>query len=256
PPGAPGAPAPGGPGGGGAPPAGGGDAALDGNAIRLLNLQSGQIIGPLAGHQDRVRTMSISADGKWVLSSGADEVVILWDVAQGKAKKASPKQPTHVFDAALAPDAKRGALLSAAVFVKFNPETFDPMSPHRYFTAKLAGQAGAQQTDALRTVALTVDGKAVIGGLGGKPFTLDMPEKSKAATPKPLAGHEEAVLCAVVDSSGRAATGGGGTLKAGAMQSGRDNTVRLWELTNNTMMWKGDGHTDSVLCLAFSSDSS
>jgi WD40 repeat protein len=248
----PGAPAP-----GGAPPAGpgGGDAAtLEGNAVQLLNLQRGEIIGSLAGHRDRVQMICLSADGATALTSGADEVVIVWDVAQGKPKQATPKQATRVLGLALSPDAKRGLLLTTAALLKFNPDTLKPMPPHQYFTAKLAGVTGAKETDVLRTVALSADGKALVGGLDGKLLMLDMPDKSKVSTPKPLIGHDEAVLCAVFDAAGRAATGGGGSLKAGAIQAGRDNTVRLWDLTDQKMLWKAEGHTDSVLCLAFSTD--
>jgi WD40 repeat protein len=51
------------------------------NQTRLFGVSFRQI---LAGHVGAVNALAYSADGKWILSAGADKTLRLWDVASGK----------------------------------------------------------------------------------------------------------------------------------------------------------------------------
>src|SRR5207244_3587176 len=51
-----------------------------------------------------------------------------------------------------------------------------------------------------------------------------------------------------------AASAGGGVLQVGKLQPGKDNAVRLWNVSSTSLEWTGEGHANSVVCLAFSSD--
>jgi len=48
--------------------------------VRLWDLETGRLIGPLARHSDRVEAVAVSPDGRFVLSGGDDEVIILADL--------------------------------------------------------------------------------------------------------------------------------------------------------------------------------
>jgi WD40 repeat protein len=56
----------------------GGD--IGGGIIRLYDFKSGTIKGVLTGHKRGVRGLAFSHDGRLLLSGGADNVAILWDV--------------------------------------------------------------------------------------------------------------------------------------------------------------------------------
>lgn len=233
---------------------GGSEPGGDHYAIQVFSIERNEVIGSLAGHRDRIKRVVISQDGKSALSTGADEVLILWDLAQGKSKHQSPKQATSVLDIAMAPDARRGLMLLSGGILKLNLDTFSAIgSP--ILTARLLG--GNSPPDALRVVAYSSEGRGLVGGLNGKLFLMEPPERGKPSTLKPLIGHEEAILAAAFDSTGQhAATAGGGVLTAGTLQPGRDHAVRLWDVLDHSIRWRANGHAAPVVCLAFSPDGS
>ncbi|HEX3053493.1 MAG TPA: protein kinase [Aggregatilineaceae bacterium] len=59
-------------------------AATGGNALILWDLDSGQIVHTLTGHNGVVTGVSFSPDGRTLLSCGLDGQVLLWDVATGQ----------------------------------------------------------------------------------------------------------------------------------------------------------------------------
>lgn len=238
------------------PPPGqpGHEPAGDRNAIQVYSLERGEIIGNLTGHRDRVMGIALSKDGKVAVSHAADEVVILWDLVQGKPKHQSTKQASDVLDVAISPDARRGLMLLAGGVVKLNLDTFAPIG-QPILTARLVG--AQLPADALRVAAYSADGKGLIGGVNGKLFLLEPPDRGRPSAPKPLTGHEEAILAAAFDPSGLvAATAGGGVLTAGTLQPGRDHRIRLWDVPDHSIRWQADGHDAPVVCLAFSPDGS
>jgi WD40 repeat protein len=118
-----------------------------------------------------------------------------------------------------------------------------------------SGLMGSKADDAARVTAISPDRKSwLLGGVGGKLALLDViaTEKSKA---KHLTGHSEVILSAAFSPDGNtAATAGGGVMQLGKMQPGKDNAVRMWSMSGQTLEWTGEGHAASVVCLAFSSD--
>ena len=226
------------------------------NAIQVWNLERGTVLNPLAGHTNKVIGLALSADGKTGLSVSADETVATWDLILGKRKHLLPKQGLRVLSAAMSADGKRGMLVYPATdkshgfAVRVNLDNFQTIPPTPINTTVLLG---SKVEDAVRATAISPDRKvALIGGVNGKLFLIDM---IKADKPKPLVGHSEAILCAAVSPAGGfAATAGGGVLQVGTLQPGKDNAVRLWNTGAATLEWSGEGHTASVVCLAFSAD--
>ncbi|MFL5340261.1 MAG: WD40 repeat domain-containing serine/threonine protein kinase [Gemmataceae bacterium] len=238
------------------------DKTLENNAIQVWNLEKGEAISSLSGHRDRVTSVSISADGRVALSVGADDTAATWDLAQGKLKKQTPKQAQHLLLAAMSADGKSGLLAFAgavvqnqqipAIIAKINLGTLEGFGTP--LKSGVGSMLNSKDPEAVRALALSPDHKfGLIGGVNGKLVYIDLAKAE--SKPKHFAGHSEAVLCAVFSPiENFAATGGGGTLLAGKLQQGKDNAVRLWNLTSGTTDWSAEGHANSVVCLEFSPD--
>lgn len=65
-------------------------AAGDDHVIRLIDAESGRILGNFSGHTDWIQTVVFSADSKQLYSSGNDGRVLRWDYGQ-------PALPTELF---------------------------------------------------------------------------------------------------------------------------------------------------------------
>jgi WD40 repeat protein len=152
-----------------------------------------------------------------------------------------------LLDAAISEDGKRALVAYAGVVFRVGVADFKPVG--QVLTAPLMS---SKLEDAVRTVAVSADKKGMIGGVDGKLFLLDLTGKTK---PKPLKDHSEIVLATAFSPSEHvAASGGGGVLQVGMVQPGNDNAVRLWDIANASLIWKAEGHSRSVVCLAFSAD--
>ncbi len=75
--------------------------------VYLFNLENGEVIGVLRGHQDTVNGLEFSRDGKWLASSSGPEIRI-WNASTWETKPVLIfESPDIVFDIAFAADAKK-----------------------------------------------------------------------------------------------------------------------------------------------------
>lgn len=239
-------PKPGEPGSGGNQPKPGDPPKLDPKNLRAINLQTGELIRPLAGQNARAAALHTIADGKIVAAVGADGRLAFWDLASGKLQIQT--DPLKVLAFAAAPDAKRFVVVVPGGILRFNEKL--ALAGPAITMASVVGKGAAE--DALNVVAVNADKKAVVGGVDGKLFLLDLDGKHKA---KPLAGPTEAVLCATFAPKGTlAATGGGGAMKVGTLQPGQEHAVYLWDVAAATAKWHTPSIDQPVAAIAFSAD--
>lgn len=66
----------------------------DDNIIRGWNYETRQLAFTLDGHLSKVTSLSFSEDGKFLVSSGRDKVLILWDLMSGKQVRVVPTYET------------------------------------------------------------------------------------------------------------------------------------------------------------------
>ena len=74
-------------------------------SIRLWDLVSGGESKRLAGHDDYVRSLALSGNGRYLLSGGDDRLVKLWDTATGAELKTLKGHDLIVTSLAFSPDA-------------------------------------------------------------------------------------------------------------------------------------------------------
>jgi WD40 repeat protein len=74
------------------------------NMIQLFDLQTGEIVRTLSGHNAAVEVAVFSHDGKYIISGGQDDVLRLWEVASGKEVRRFTGHTGTVMSLAFTPD--------------------------------------------------------------------------------------------------------------------------------------------------------
>ena len=193
--------------------------------MRLWDKEGNQI-GQLRGHEDRVRSVAISPDGKTIASGGWDKTVRLWNL-EGK---------------------QIGQLLGHqrdVISVAFSPDSKTIVSGGEDGTVRLWNLEGNQIGQLLghdgwiASVAISPDGKAIVsGGEDGTVLLWDI-EGNQIGQ---LLGHEGNVNSVAFSPDGK-------TIISGSS----DGTIRLWNEEGN-QIGQLQGHEGDVWSVAISPD--
>jgi WD40 repeat protein len=160
----------------------------------------------LTGHTDeRVFSVSVSGDGKRVLTASADGTLRLWDADTGKRLRVFRGHTCHVNGGALSPDGKRVLSGSHDDTVRlWDADTGKEL-------LKMTGHDSL-----VMSVAFGPDGKALSGDFDGKILLWDLGTGKKVGE---LVGHTQTVASiAYSDRAKLAAT------------ASSDSSIRLWDL--------------------------
>ncbi|MGB7381520.1 MAG: AAA family ATPase, partial [Rivularia sp. (in: cyanobacteria)] len=87
-------------------------ATIDGNIIRLWDVESGKQLHLLKGHQDGVSQVVFSPDGKQLATASSDKTARLWDVESGKQLHLLKGHQRQVNNVVFSPDGKQLATAS------------------------------------------------------------------------------------------------------------------------------------------------
>ena len=175
-----------------------------------------------------VWTVSISADGKRLLTSSTDKTLRLWDTDTGKELRVFTGHTERIIGAALSPDGLRVLSGSGDKTVRLWDATTGKE------LRKMTGHASE-----VGSVAFGPDGKAISGGADRTMQLWDLHTGKNAGV---FTGHTSVVNCvAYSDQAKRAAT------------CSDDQSICVWDLETGKQVRKipgQSGHNNNVLCFS------
>ena len=188
---------------------------------------AGREVLRLSGHNDAVRCLALSADGKRLLTGSVDRTVRLWDLPRACEIQRFGLHRAEVTGVALSADGRIA------------------LSCSRDGTLRMWETGNGKEVRAFGTprgpvmaLALTPDGLGVYSGHFDT--TARLWEVSTGRELRRFAGHKQMV-------GALAAVGGSRLLSAS-----HDQTIRLWDATSGAELAAGQGHTGAVAALALS----
>jgi WD40 repeat protein len=192
--------------------------------VKLWDAQTGQALRTLQGHAESVRSVAFSLDGKRLVSGSGDKTII-WDVQTGQAILTLPGHTHEAWSVAFSPDGKRLASPSRDKTVKvWDAETGQEL-------LSLQGHS-----ESVSSVAFTPDGKRLASASeDGSVKIWDAQKDQESFTVK------RNCVTFSPDFSRLAS-------------AAADKTVRVWDAHTGQESLTLKGHSNDVLCLAFSPD--
>ncbi|MCE7981202.1 MAG: hypothetical protein DYG89_08435 [Caldilinea sp. CFX5] len=191
---------------------------------------TGEKLGQLTGHRDRVRAATISPDDQWAATVSNDQTVRLWRLADYTFTPRMEGHVDQVTAAAFSPDDQW--LLTAGTDQTIRLWDRNRKRQFAVFAGP-RGRVNAAQFHPTQPLVLT-------GGDDHCAYLWDV------ATRQPIrqfAGHTAALSALAVSPDG--------TLLA---TGSRDHTICLWMIATGERLHCWRGHTDTVTALAFSPD--
>ena len=184
-------------------------------------------------HGDSVYSVAISPDGKLLASSGHNNEVILWNIADRKKRKVFTGPSDSVMSVVFSPDGKLLASASLDGFVRL----WDVASESRHKTFSHGGW--------VKSVAFSADGKTLASGGGdqnGSVMLWDV-NASQNHHITTFPGHNGIVESVAFSSDRRMFA-----------TASRDRTVKIWDIPNQQMHKNLTKHVNVVCAAAFSPD--
>lgn len=198
--------------------------------IHLLDTGDRRLLHALTGHQDEVRHVSFSPDGRRLLSAARDQVIRLWDVATGQGLAKFHRHTATVNGVAWLPSGQGFVSAGAdrGIFV------WDVDTGHRRW--KLRSHTGD-----VKAVAVSADGRQILSASWD--HTLRLWDLETGTESLRLGGSMNYFNAAALSPDGRTALGGGS-----------DNLVHLYSLESGKELRVFEGHTNAVTSVAFCPD--
>jgi WD40 repeat protein len=196
------------------------------------------------GHQAKMRSITFTPDGKYLVSAGNDKVVRVWDWRAGKTIRTirgqvGPGNEGMIFAMALSPD---GRWLAVGGFMApghgVRDQDVGDIRLYDFATGELKAVLKGHR-DVTHALAFSPDSKRLISGAGDNTAIIwDM------AAHQPLhrlQGHTDDIYDVGFTPDG-----------ARAVTASYDKTLRLWNVADGSLVKDMPGHGDRVKTLAMS----
>ena len=184
----------------------------------------------LFGHTGRALAVAFSLDGRWLASSGANEILI-WEAGADKSLHTLTGHTGKIKDLAFRPN---GDLASASVDGTVRLWNVPTQQEIRVFE----GHVGQ-----VTSVDFNPDGRRIVSG--SRDRTLKLWEVNTGALLATFEGHTDVVWSVAFSPDGNIVASGS-----------EDGTVRLWNASDGSQLRSLVGHTQGVRSVAFHPDSS
>jgi len=193
----------------------------------LWDASSGELIRLLKGHQDWVRSVAFSPDGRWLASGSSDNTVKLWDASSGMLTRSLKGHQDWVRSVAFSPDGRwlaSGSSDNVKLWDASSGELVRSLEGHQHL---------------VNSVAFSPDGRWLASGSDDN--NVKLWDASSGELIRSLEGHQDSVNSVTFSSDGRWLASGSD-----------DKTVKLWDASSGKHIRSLEGHQGSVHSLAFS----
>jgi WD40 repeat protein len=250
----------------------------DDGIIRIVRLDTFEVIKVIPAHADRVSDLDFTPDSKILLSAGRDGYLRFWDAASGQKAKADLHVDASVpYSARLNPQFpnrfvlmgdKDGRLFAWDLIrnrrivsnAKFHDGpvlrvAYQPKGNGTYLSAGGDGLLKIRLPDGKRYTVHAHAGPIFDAGYnlsGSMVYSAGRDRKIKVWDPNKLAqghpdaifeGHLKYVIAATISSDGKLLASGGG-----------DKAINLWSIQKRALAGRLIGHTSDIEALAFTPD--
>ncbi len=201
-----------------------------GASIKLWDVETGQQLKSLEGHNSSVNSVAFSPDGKLLASASVDKTIKLWNVETGEQVKSLEGNADSVLSVAFSPNGKMLASGGKENIVKlWNVETKQQIK-------SLEGH-----TSAVNAVAISPDNRILASG--GKDKTIKLWNLVTSQQIKSLEGHMYPISSIEFSPDGK-------TLASGS----NDKTIKLWNVETGEQIKSLEVDSSVVNSIRFSPD--
>lgn len=194
--------------------------------LRMIDLQTGQVVSTLKGHAGPVRSLALHPRGLQIASAGADCLARLWDFDIVLQARDYLGHDAPVWSAAFSPDGKKIVSASGDQTVRiWEVGSAQPVHILKGHTAPV--------TNAL----FTPDGKQVISAAADRLIKVWDVEQGKLV--RDLPGHSGTITSIDISADGTRLVSGGA-----------DRAVKIWDLAAGKEILNLDGQTSVVSAVA------
>lgn len=195
-----------------------------------LTQAGGSLIRTLEGHSGPVAAVTVTPNGRWIVSGSHDYTLRVWDLETGTELHALEGHKSNIRSLAVTPDGRRAVSAS-----------FDR-------TLKVWDLEGGMEIHALEghssdvnKVAVTPDGRRAVSASDDK--TLKVWDLESGTQVHNLEGHTRKVYNLAVTSDGRR-----------AVSASDDLSPKVWDLERGQMLHTLQGHKSGILAVSVSAD--
>ncbi|MCC5639986.1 serine/threonine protein kinase [Nostoc sp. CHAB 5844] len=189
-----------------------------------------QLAKTILGHLNYVKTLTITQDGKTLISGSSDKTIKIWNLADGSLIRTLSGHNSGVIAVAISLHDQTLVSSSNDQNIKiWNLETGE-------LIRTLTGHDGA-----VWSIAITPDGQTLVSGSGDK--TIKIWNLKTGQLINTLTNHLSSVMSLAISPDGK-------TLVSGS----NDKTIKMWNLATSKLIRTIQGHDDAVISLAISPD--